>query len=480
MQPVHNDIDKKKKRGQVFTPGYMVQSMLDWAGYQGPVVIGKHVADNSCGEGAFLTAIVDRYIRQAQAEGMALPEIKRHLRTYIHGMDIDPKAVSQCRRNLDAVASGFGIRGVKWRVFRINTLRGGIFDGLMHYIIGNPPYVRIHNLNDLTCEMAKEQSFNDKGNIDLYLLFFEMSFKMLRVGGQLCYITPVSWLYSKAAETFRRYVVQQNNLLELVDMGHFQVFPGVSTYTLVSRFQAGGTDGPVSYFTFCPQSLSRIKISTFPIEAMYVNSAFCPAPSETLDRIRHIKNASYDGPYTVKCGFATLADKIFMNDHIPDSPFTIPVLKASTGQWLKCFYPYDRDNVPVPYHRIEECPALDIYLQKHKEQLEKRDSRQAGWWQFGRTQALASVWTDKLGINMLLRHVDDIKISFVPQGQGLFNGYYITAPTCDELQKAFGYIRSGTFVDFVKSLKKYKSGGYYTFSPKDLEQYLNYMCNSFS
>lgn len=30
------------------------------------------------------------------------------------------------------------------------------------------------------------------------------------------------------------------------------------------------------------------------------------------------------------------------------------------------------------------------------------------------------------------------------------------------------------FLNYVKALKKYKSGGYYTFSSKDLENYLNW------
>ncbi len=30
------------------------------------------------------------------------------------------------------------------------------------------------------------------------------------------------------------------------------------------------------------------------------------------------------------------------------------------------------------------------------------------------------------------------------------------------------------FLDYVKLLKKYKSGGYYTFNSKDLELYLNF------
>lgn len=36
-------------------------------------------------------------------------------------------------------------------------------------------------------------------------------------------------------------------------------------------------------------------------------------------------------------------------------------------------------------------------------------------------------------------------------------------------------IISESFINYIASLGKYKSGGYYTFSSKDLELYLNYI-----
>lgn len=35
-------------------------------------------------------------------------------------------------------------------------------------------------------------------------------------------------------------------------------------------------------------------------------------------------------------------------------------------------------------------------------------------------------------------------------------------------------VQTDDFVAYVKSLKKYKSGGYYTFNARELEQYINY------
>ena len=48
---------------QVFTPSWMVNLMLDKLQYSGNGILQKHIIDNSCGKGAFLTEIVDRYCK---------------------------------------------------------------------------------------------------------------------------------------------------------------------------------------------------------------------------------------------------------------------------------------------------------------------------------------------------------------------------------------------------------------------------------
>ena len=36
------------------------------------------------------------------------------------------------------------------------------------------------------------------------------------------------------------------------------------------------------------------------------------------------------------------------------------------------------------------------------------------------------------------------------------------------------FLKSNCFVNYIKAVGKYKNGGYYTFSSKELEKYLNY------
>ena len=55
-------VNKEKRLGQIFTPQYLVEDILDFAGYSNSDnILGKHVIDNSCGDGAFLSEIVHRY-----------------------------------------------------------------------------------------------------------------------------------------------------------------------------------------------------------------------------------------------------------------------------------------------------------------------------------------------------------------------------------------------------------------------------------
>ena len=94
------------------------------------------------------------------------------------------------------------------------------------------------------------------------------------------------------------------------------------------------------------------------------------------------------------------------------------------------------------------------------------------WYLFGRTQALKDVSKEKFAINTIIKDKSSIKLEIVAAGKGLYSGLYILTEI--EFKEIQQLILSDDFIDYIKSLKNYKSGGYYTFASKDLEQYLNY------
>lgn len=102
----------------------------------------------------------------------------------------------------------------------------------MDFVVGNPPYVRVHNLEN-TFDMAKSFSFAQDGMTDLYIVFYEIGLKMLNENGVLGYITPSSYFNSIAGSHMRKVFVENNLIDQIVDLKHFQAF-NATTYTEIT------------------------------------------------------------------------------------------------------------------------------------------------------------------------------------------------------------------------------------------------------
>lgn len=461
-----------KHSGQVFTPEYLVNLILDEADYNGVNILNKHCIDNSCGDGAFLCEIVKRYIIAYQTQHGTLDGVQNELKEYIHGIELEDVAFECCRDNLSSVFSDFGISNASIDLRHANTLTVHDFDGKMDFVIGNPPYVRVHNLED-SFDAVKTYNFANGGMTDLFLVFFEIGFNMLKQGGKLCYITPSSWINSVAGSNLRSYILTYRNLLSVIDLGHFQAFKA-TTYTMISLFQKGVSNKDFAFYEFNLQTMGKSFICNISFDDVCINGYFYLADNETLSNLRQILNSNTEKFVSVKNGFATLADKVFISSNFPFSKFLIPVIKASTGKWYQAFYPYDENGKPLSKDVIFSDDCVASYLEENKAALLKDcpESKNPFWYLFGRTQALKDVYTDKIGINTTIKDVKSLKLNIVHAGSGLYSGLYIlTEAPYDVISKI---ILSDDFIKYIASLKKYKSGGYYTFNSKDLELYLNF------
>lgn len=463
---------RPKNIGQVFTPQYLVEEMLDYAEYKNSAIMEKHIIDNSCGDGAFLQAAVKRYCEEAHRAGKTTRETKAHLERYIHGIDTDKEACEKCKANLEKVANRYHIKNVAWDIHNQDALAVKTYDGKMDYVIGNPPYVRVHNLQD-TYHKVKQYKFANGGMTDLYLAFFELGFNMLNPSGKLCYITPVSWLNSVAARNMRDHITKKRNLISLTDLGHYQPFPHVTAYTIISLFANNKQSDRFDYYTFDGETRKRNHVANLTLQDSYIDGNLYLSQKEHLDTLRSIKTSTPPRYVTVKNGFATLADNIFIGEDVPESTITIKALKASTGQKHKCLYPYDEKGKPLPPRKIFDQKQISDYLHAHKDRLLKGREEHPTWYQFGRTQALQDVYRDKLAINTLIRTEKDLKIQVVPKGEGIYSGLYAITETIP-LEDIKKILETPEFATYIKLLKKYKSGGYYTYNTKDVEQYINW------
>jgi type I restriction-modification system DNA methylase subunit len=97
-------------------------------------------------------------------------------------------------------------------------------------IVGNPPYVRIQNLDDTLVEYLKSSFGTATGKFDLYVPFLERGMDLLGKDGHLGMIVPNKLLTANYGMAFRDYAARHRLVRQIVDFECEQVFPGASTY----------------------------------------------------------------------------------------------------------------------------------------------------------------------------------------------------------------------------------------------------------
>ena len=462
------ELNKIKNLGQIYTPEHIVKDMLNILDYQGEKILQKHIIDNSCGDGAFLKIIVERYIKEYKKKYGNLIGIEKDLETYIHGIEIDKHEYIKCLNNLSQYVFWLGISEIKWNILNADAIETEIFNNKMDYVVGNPPYVRIHNLKNYFHKIRK-YNFCKAGMSDMYILFYQIGFNMLNSTGKLCYITPSSFYSSVAGLNFRKFIVNTKHLYSVVDLGHYQPFKATA-YTTICAFDFSNT---FNTFDFSKYDIDGNIVFQ---EKLYLNRAFNSgkmllAKKREQQLVIDIQSFKSQNSNTVivKNGFATLCDKVFINKNFDFEENVIDVIKASTGEWTKIIYPYDKAGKIIPFENLSI--KVKKYLNFNKEKLQKRSiDKKSMWYAFGRSQAINDVFKKKFSINTTIKDINSIKLHEVKSGQGVYSGLYILTEISK--QKLRDILYSEDFIEYIRILGKYKSGGYYTYSSKDLQQYI--------
>ncbi len=462
-----------KHKGQVFTPDYLVKNILDLCGYtETSAIIDKHIIDNSCGDGAFLVEVAQRFIGAYRLAGYSDDAIKQALETYVHGIELDTDAYTKCIENLTTLSETFNLTGVKWNITNTDALTNTRYLASMNYVVGNPPYVRVHNISTDAKFLKTNYSFMREGMSDLYLAFFELGLYMLKDTGILGYVTPSSYFNSKAGGIFRDYIIRGRSLHTVVDFGHYQPF-SATTYVAITLLTKAEND-TVNYYEYDEFEHKPVNHRVLDFGDFVTDSRQLLFGGREVSQTQAIlASEGLPKKCVVKNGITTLLDEFFISETLPCTQFVIPILKASTGAWERCIYPYNENGRPIHFDVLQSDLELSNRYETYKDRLLARDLQKGTeWYEFGRAQGIKDVYKQKYAVNSLIRSKEDIKLVACPPGTGVYGGLYIlTDLSEDELR---GVLVSDEFEAYVKSLGKYKSGGYYTYSSKELQLYLNY------
>ena len=101
-------------------------------------------------------------------------------------------------------------------------------------MIGNPPYLRVQGLQEYYGEQIDyfiKHYESAVKRFDLYLLFIEKGFNLLKQKGLLSYICPNKFVNSDFGSGLRKFLLSNKAMSSVISFGHNLIFKAASIYT---------------------------------------------------------------------------------------------------------------------------------------------------------------------------------------------------------------------------------------------------------
>ena len=464
---------KQKTLGQVMTPRSVVLKMLDDIGYQGKETLTKTIMEPSFGDGAFLLEILSRIIFAGRKEGLPDSEILKTIKNNVYGIEKAPELYQTANKRIQDLFLEYHLPMIDWEGNLIcgdALLKYKKFRNQFDYVVGNPPYVRIHHIDEECRKIIKNFQFS-KGIADLYIVFYEIGLEMLHDKGKLIYITPNSFMKNITEKSFREYLLREKYLVSIQDFRSSSVFD-VNTYVCICLLDKNQNrkDFSIRY-----KELNK----DFQVLAQnsYAYDSFSEEMREGKWNLCSRENASFlrensKRPYKVKDiavvqnGIVTLRDRIFVVKAYENKECSIPYLGKHTDSLHivyvrtkqgsihlmesailhRCvkaskydgnlsndyiLYPY-KENVwqglpekqkekraasPIPFSEEElkeNYPYAYAYLSSHYEELIKRDmDTSSQWFSFGRSQGLSHMGSKKIVFKHILNRYQPVIVPYL-------------------------------------------------------------------
>lgn len=229
------------------------------------------ICDPSCGSGAFLNQSLDflikehRYIDELQSklfgDSLVLSDIENSiLENNLFGVDINEESVeitklslwlrtAQPNRKLNSLSSNIKcgnslidvpVDGIdnyfNWEKEFPEVFKKGGFD----VVIGNPPYVRVQNLDYKITDWLKENMNSAHRRLDISILFIEKGLSLINNDGIISYITSNQFFKAEYGREIRKILLKK--LKRNLDFSKVSVFEGLSTYVSILEISRKDTD----------------------------------------------------------------------------------------------------------------------------------------------------------------------------------------------------------------------------------------------
>ena len=123
-------------------------------------------------------------------------------------------------------------------MFGIGSTDGSsVTSGGFDIVIGNPPYIQLQNNGGELAQMYEGCGYSTFARTgDIYCLFYERGWQLLKPGGHLCYITSNKWMRAGYGEKTRGFFANKTNPMLLIDFAGVKIFESATVDTNILLF----------------------------------------------------------------------------------------------------------------------------------------------------------------------------------------------------------------------------------------------------
>ena len=112
----------------------------------------------------------------------------------------------------------------------------GVADGF-DIVIGNPPYIQLQNNGGELAQLYEGCGYSTFARTgDIYCLFYERGWQLLKKNGHLCYITSNKWMRAGYGEKTRGFFANKTNPMLLIDFAGVKIFESATVDTNILLF----------------------------------------------------------------------------------------------------------------------------------------------------------------------------------------------------------------------------------------------------
>lgn len=474
-------ISKNKVNGVVYTPKYIADFMIGRVN----ISLDETILEPSVGHGIFLEALLDyiehNYMLSAQQE-------LDWLLDKVFAGDIDKASVELVK---DQLVSRYLSKGldVSTHTFAQNIFVDDFLFSKRNIqpdvIIGNPPYVRIQNMEDSYVSKLRSKFQTTKtGNVDLYFAFIEHS---LNLAKKVSFIVPNTFFSTKSGLALREKLSPRLN--EIVDFECEKVFPGVGTYTtiILANEMKSGSVNVLENAANLMKGAAGVFVLRNKDNVLNKNGWRLAATGQAAQQgnLRAVKDLAI-----IHSPVATLRDNVFIKSPKEqkelklEAELLVPFFKLTKVNKEKMLQVNDCIIYPYVNGKLRQEASLSKsktikYLATQRHLLDARDKgkteKHEAWYAYGRKQGLAPYTKGSTLIilpQMFKNIAEDMFVIENPYSNFLFSsGFILEISNKEDAQIVIDALRAPKFNSYLISKAKKWPGEYYTFSVNDVKNF---------